>query len=650
MTRLLLAALLLLPAARARAAYEDLGAGARAAGMGNAFVPVADDVYALYFNPAGLGALQRPELGASYSLLYSGLTDNSNLGSSFVGYAQPLSEGRRGTLGAAWNSFSLNGNLYREDALSLSYGRLAYRTGGEGSLYAGASLKYLRSSFGSFPEAANGVPANGLVGTPGLTDPRLSGARVRSVFDGDAGLLYRAGPHYAAGLTAVHLSRPNVSFGAGDADRLPLILKAGFDYRSLISNLVLEYDTQQTPAFGRDNTVTFGAERWFPQAFAGDVAARAALSLGSRERKEADAGVSYRTKRLQVDYALGLPLGGAVVTVSAHKVSLTFRFGKRTEEEESLAMVLEAMKRLKAGQTVEAPPSSGPGSDRAAFDERLALSRGYEARARYFDALQELGQALQAAPADQALVKRYQRLSLFANQIKALPEFKTDPVQATLHLGLTAYARGDDLEAVQKSANALSLKPDWKELDALLTEMEAATGLKRALFPARTGAEDEAALFLAQARAALEDGDNERARDLSRRVIALQADNAGAWENLGTADFALKDYNGSLAAWVKAEEHERNPAVRAAIRAMIRRIRRAGADETAPAPAPAPAAAPAAPAMTQAEELDLFNRAVDHYTRGETPQAIQLLEKILASDPGSVEAAKALRRMKEDQP
>jgi long-subunit fatty acid transport protein len=70
----------LLAAAPARAAYEDLGIGARAPGMGNAFTALADDVHAVHYNPAGLSHLDRGQLSTSYSKLYMGLSDGSNLG------------------------------------------------------------------------------------------------------------------------------------------------------------------------------------------------------------------------------------------------------------------------------------------------------------------------------------------------------------------------------------------------------------------------------------------------------------------------------------------------------------------------------------------------------------------------------------------
>src|SRR4029079_6571195 len=107
---------------------------ARAPGMGNAFVGLADDVYALYYNPAGLAQLKRPELATSYTRLLLGLSDNSNLSSSFVGYAHPLKEGKWGTAAVAWQQLSLNSGFYQDQALYMSYGTSAQDVLGLGQL------------------------------------------------------------------------------------------------------------------------------------------------------------------------------------------------------------------------------------------------------------------------------------------------------------------------------------------------------------------------------------------------------------------------------------------------------------------------------------------------------------------------------------
>ena len=55
-------AVLLMP--RVWADFNDIGLGARPIGMSNAFTAVADDVYAIYYNPAGLAFLNRAQFSA----------------------------------------------------------------------------------------------------------------------------------------------------------------------------------------------------------------------------------------------------------------------------------------------------------------------------------------------------------------------------------------------------------------------------------------------------------------------------------------------------------------------------------------------------------------------------------------------------------
>ncbi len=71
------------------AEFLMLGAGARGAALGGSFATIADDVTALYWNPAGLALMERP--GATFST-YDYIADTRY---SWVGLAFPLSGGER---------------------------------------------------------------------------------------------------------------------------------------------------------------------------------------------------------------------------------------------------------------------------------------------------------------------------------------------------------------------------------------------------------------------------------------------------------------------------------------------------------------------------------------------------------------------------
>lgn len=62
--------------------FMKLGAGVRAQSIGGAFIAIADDPYAVYWNPAGLSQLRSLELSSAYSTWISG-TSYSNFAAAF---------------------------------------------------------------------------------------------------------------------------------------------------------------------------------------------------------------------------------------------------------------------------------------------------------------------------------------------------------------------------------------------------------------------------------------------------------------------------------------------------------------------------------------------------------------------------------------
>ena len=95
------------------AGFERRDQGARPIGMGGAFVGVADNAWAVIFNPAGISQLRGGEISAFYSPQPFGLTELSLASFVFV-HPTPF-----GSFGVSGNRFGFE--LYREVSGTFSY-------------------------------------------------------------------------------------------------------------------------------------------------------------------------------------------------------------------------------------------------------------------------------------------------------------------------------------------------------------------------------------------------------------------------------------------------------------------------------------------------------------------------------------------------
>lgn len=182
------------------AAFLKVGAGARAAAMGG--VPVTEGPEAVYWNPAGLAGVKRPQAGLTHALLYGEAAHD------FVAFAAPAPGG---ALGAAITRVDYGGLKGRDitgapaadfsawdAAASLAFAREF------GAVSAGISAKYLRGKIGG--ETGSGFAA-------------------------DAGLIWRTPVKGVSAEAAVLNAGPEFKF-SGDKKPLPLTYSAGLRYSS----------------------------------------------------------------------------------------------------------------------------------------------------------------------------------------------------------------------------------------------------------------------------------------------------------------------------------------------------------------------------------------------------------------------------------
>ena len=635
----------------AMAAFEDVGVGARATGLGGAVTAAADDVYAIYHNPAGLATVDRPELGTTYSRLLTGLSDNSNLQNSFIGYAHPLSGGRKGVVGAAWNYYTLDG-LYRETSLYGSYGRALWARENPDRFYGGASVKVLTRSLGGTSAAGSAISNTGIAtGTP---DPVLQSAS-KTNFDVDLGFLYKVRPRWQVGALIQHFLEPNVGFSG--EDKLGRNLKVGGAYKTPFTTLSGDVRLMKAPDGSTDKIFAAAAEKWLPTLLHGTFGVRSSLSLGSRDYRSLGMGLSYKINRLQFDYGFALPLGGFTSGSGSHRVGLTVRFGRPRQAEAAIGeAILENLRDL---ATVGTPEFRYQLEDlalykRTAIDEFLRQAKLDASNGRFEDAEGKLGQAVSLKPGDKALVASHGRMTALAKIVPAVSDFATDAAQAALYEGALDFIAGRDKDALRKVAYAESLNPADTRLEPFMRVIEEKAGLKRddALPEAGTvkaptmGAEKVVGGTMALMEVALREKDYPRVVSLAEQVLQLDPSNSLAYKRLGAAYYAQRKLPEALKAIRSAYKLERDPEQRKQLKAYVDALS-ALVDRRKQDEAPKPVEAVKTTASPQDIER-LYEAGVDLYAQGRLSEAAAAFKRILELEPDNVSARRALDRVQSE--
>lgn len=646
---LLAAALFLLPSAPARAYFDENGAGARAPGLGDAFTSLADDAYAIHYNPSGLAQLERPQFAAAYSKLYAGLSDGSEIGSSQLAYAHPLSRGRLGTVGFSWERFALSG-LYSEQSLAAAYGRQVSGGTRGGKLFVGASAKYLMRSFTRNSEAANAC--SGLNCTLGA-DPVLSGSTSKSAPDLDLGLLYRFPRRLQAGVVLQHALTPNLAFSG--SDKLGRALNLGLAYKSLWMSLVGEVKLHPAADGSTAKDAIFGAERYFPTLEYGQFGVRGSLGVGSGDWRQFTLGASYRINKIQVDYAYLLPVAGVQGQSGSHRVGLTFHFGAPSAEEELAQDLLEQSKRAKEGLPAVSTGVPGFGYEYAEqarpqtlSDPRLDSVRALIVQRRYRAAKQSFDALSRVTPLGATLERLGTRLDDAAYHYAELPKPSSRQDQAVVD-ALAAFLNGADRAAMLHVSYALSLSGGDPRIAALAETLENRTGQRvDRLAPGHPrGFIDE---LLWRVEYAHTRADVTQVDSLLGDVLLLEPENVTALERLGSQRYLAGRYLEAIKAWEAAAKLDTREREQASLQAYLKMAREA-ASKGGPAAIPVPKPAePPKPAGDPRDIEDLYQKGVEHYARGEYLQASSMFLRILRIDPGNAPARKALERIDRARP
>jgi len=266
-------AVLLLVAAGASANFVEVETGARAMGMGGAFVAVADDVTALYWNPAGLAGLEGFQVFGMRTSVYDvdGLSEDAVMAS--------YGSGGRG-YGLGWMRTGAS-ELYNEDTLLAGFGAATPLEG----LSAGVTLKRFS------------------IDAPGYdyyNDPYFE-AGGDQAFSGDIGVLYGR-DQWRVGATYRNIGEPELQLisSTADADLDPIHgeLRIGGSYifrEVMLMTAEWRVRSDVPDYWDGKNTLNLGTEIWFFDVFA--------LRAGMNEGRNT-AGLGLKADPVRIDVAL----------------------------------------------------------------------------------------------------------------------------------------------------------------------------------------------------------------------------------------------------------------------------------------------------------------------------------------------------------
>ena len=273
--------------------FLKIGIGAKAMGMGESHVAATDDLYASYWNPAGLARIQQPQLALMHNEWFAGINHQ------FIGFALPV--GDIGTVGASANYLSFgelqgrdrDGNettIFRPYDLALI---VSYANAVTSNLAFGANAKFLREQIAD--ESGTGIAFDfgGL-----YTFPELP---------------------LALGFNAQHVG-PRVQF-VEEAFGLPFTFRFGAAYQPWSDAFMLTADVVRPS----DNDITTGVGAAYTIADILQLRTGYKYKLGGNDlggTSGLTGGFGLTLRRFQIDYAL-VPFGVLGLT---HRFSLVANF------------------------------------------------------------------------------------------------------------------------------------------------------------------------------------------------------------------------------------------------------------------------------------------------------------------------------------
>ena len=291
---------------------QSIGAGARSASLGNAFVAVADNGDAVFANPAGLGQIERGQLSyTNVSILFSGI-DGGNLGQHVASYARPL--GSRLGLGLGYER--IGSDLMSENG---AFFGLSYRL--NKNLHLGVTGKYVFWSVGDIPDDPVNGPdpvANQSQGSIGADVGILWNTPFR---DAKLGVQYKNAlvPNVACGASC----SPNAALEPDDGD-LPRDLNVGVSFSVADASMLSVQWAMRDLSGETDKRLVVGGETVLVEGLLLRASGSKIFEDDASGDLNAGLGYSWGEKTL-LDYGYHIPLD-LTETNGTHRFSLIRTF------------------------------------------------------------------------------------------------------------------------------------------------------------------------------------------------------------------------------------------------------------------------------------------------------------------------------------
>jgi len=249
-------------------AFEGIDPDARSLGMGSAYVSVADDASAIFWNTAGIAQINQKELAMSYTELYDLVSYSS------LGYVQRV---KSSSIGLGIMSSSDTDGVYHEMELILCYAKEAIS-----NLNIGTSIKYLSSeAYLGNTKLGNGKGISFDLGCQYRINDISLGVRLQNILGyvsyNRKAVMGIAGDKY--------LQSPDFSYGLGASINMERFTPA-------LKNVIVATELA-------DGDFHTGVEYTFYNI----ISIRSGLRLGNALTRAITAGFGIKTSALRLDYA-----------------------------------------------------------------------------------------------------------------------------------------------------------------------------------------------------------------------------------------------------------------------------------------------------------------------------------------------------------